>query len=534
MDTRGDRTTPDTPPTGPDVRIEATNFGPIGHAAVDLRPLTVFVGPSNTGKTYFAVLIYALYRILDGFRRLPAPFLRWRRRSQFPESRVPAMAGMVLRRNELPVLLDKLNADAASFRLSDVPESARDAVRTFLMDPEALRVELDRELVRCFDVESVSDLVRLTGRQREMGISLAVRERDRNLWKFRAAVSESGVTADGRMEDDVVLFPEGGPESRLARRIRSWSKRWTAGSGSRGYPIEAFFEELFFEAFNSVGSHPDDAYYLPAARSGIMQGHRVIASSLVTRSTRAGLERFPELPAFSGVMADFMQRLILYEEKGKWEDGSMNELAVRLEKEVLAGRIGIRRPTPGGYPEFVYRPWGSKQDVRLTRASSMVSELAPVVLFLRGAVGRGDTLVIEEPEAHLHPAAQTRMAVALARLVRAGVRVVVTTHGDRLLKEIGNLMRAGALQEAGRPPVDEGPPSALQRSEVGIWLFHEEGPASGSTVEEIPFDSIEGVEPRDYEDVAEALYNRSADLQSQLEEVAKGGGRGPDENASTA
>ena len=523
MDTHGDRTTPDTPPTDLDVRIEATNFGPIERAAVDLRPLTVFVGPSNTGKTYFAVLIYALYRILDGFGRLPAPF---HRRPRFPEPRVPARF-MMLRRKELRNLLDKLDADVASFRLSDVPEGARDAVRTFLMDPETLRVGIDRELMRCFDVESVSDLVRLTGQQREMGISLAVKERDRNLWKFRAAVSESGVTADGRIEDDVVLFPEGGPESRLARRIRSLSRRLTAGSGEPGehvYPIEAFFEDLFFEAFRSVGSHPDDAYYLPAARSGIMQSHRVIASSLVTRSTRAGLERFPELPTFSGVMADFMQRLILYKE-GESDDGSMNELAARLEEEALAGRIGIRRPMPGGYPEFVYRPRGSKQDVRLTRASSMVSELAPVVLFLRGAVGRGDTLVIEEPEAHLHPAAQTRMAVALARLVRAGVRVVVTTHSDWLLKEIGNLMRAGELQEAGRPSVDEGPPSALQRGEVGIWLFHEEGPASGSTVEEIPFDSIEGVEPRDYEDVAEALYNRSADLQNQLEDATKGGSR---------
>ena len=147
----------------------------------------------------------------------------------------------------------------------------------------------------------------------------------------------------------------------------------------------------------------------------------------------------------------------------------------------------------------------------------MVSELAPVVLFLRGAVGRGDTLLIEEPEAHLHPAAQTRMAVALARLVRAGVRVVVTTHSDWLLKEIGNLMRAGELQEAGRSPADDGPPSALRRDDVGIWLFSKDGPVSGSTVKEIPFDSIEGVEPPDYEDVAEALYNRSADLQNQLE-----------------
>ena len=540
MDDLGDRTPPDTPPAGPDVRIEATNFGPIEHAAVDLRPLTVFVGPSNTGKTYFAVLIYALYRILGGFRRFPVPFHRGYRRALFPDRR--SAAGRMLRPNELRDLLDKLEADAASFSLSDVPERARDAVRTFLLDPGTLRAALETEFMRCFDVESASELVRLPGRLGEMEISLAVREKDRNLWGLRAGVSESGVIADGRLEEDVAFFPEGGLDSTFARRIRILSRRLGAvggnrgrsaaellaryNAGNRGYPIEAFFEELFFAAFRSGGAQEGDAYYLPAARSGIMQSHRVIASSLVARSTRAGLERFPELPTFSGVMADFMQRLILYEEDES-DDRSMNELAAKLEQEALAGRIGIRRPTPGGYPEFVYRPRGTEQEVRLTRASSMVSELAPVVLFLRGAVGRGDTLVIEEPEAHLHPAAQTRVAVALARLVRAGVRVVVTTHSDWLLKEIGNLMRAGELNEAGRPAADDGPPSALRRSEVGIWLFNQEGPASGSTVEEIPFDSIEGVEPPDYEEVAEALYNRSADLQNQLEDAAKGAGRAP-------
>ena len=540
MDDPGDRTPPHTPPAGPDVRIEAANFGPIEHAAVDLRPLTVFVGPSNTGKTYFAVLIYALYRILGGFRRLPAPFHRGYQRALFPDRR-PADDGM-LRPGELRDLLDKLEADATSFSLSDVPERARDAVRTCLLDPETLRAGLEWELVRCFDVESASELVRLPGRWTEMRISLAVREKGRDLWGLRAGVSESGVIADGRLEEDVAFFPEEGPDSTFARRIRSLSGRLSADAGSRGrsaaeyiarynagnrgYPIEAFVEELFFAAFRSGGAPDGDAYYLPAARSGIMESHRVIASSLVARSTRAGLERFPELPTFSGVMADFMQRLILYEEDES-DDRSMNELAAKLEQETLAGRIGIRRPTPGGYPEFVYRPRGTKREVRLTRASSMVSELAPVVLFLRGPVGRGDTLVIEEPEAHLHPAAQTRVAVALARLVRAGVRVVVTTHSDWLLKEIGNLMRAGALDEAGRPAADDSPPSALRRGEVGIWLFNQGGSASGATVEEIPFDSIEGVEPPDYEEVDEALYNRSADLQNRIEDVAKGAGREP-------
>ena len=45
----------------PKVEIAIKNFGPIAEANIDLRPLTVCVGPSNTGKTYFATLVYALH-----------------------------------------------------------------------------------------------------------------------------------------------------------------------------------------------------------------------------------------------------------------------------------------------------------------------------------------------------------------------------------------------------------------------------------------------------------------------------------------
>ena len=42
--------------------LSVRNFGPIYSAEVELRPLTVFVGPSNTGKSYLAILIYALHK----------------------------------------------------------------------------------------------------------------------------------------------------------------------------------------------------------------------------------------------------------------------------------------------------------------------------------------------------------------------------------------------------------------------------------------------------------------------------------------
>ena len=224
-------------------------------------------------------------------------------------------------------------------------------------------------------------------------------------------------------------------------------------------------------------------------------------------------------------MADFLEWLILYQER-RPTNRNMIELADALEREALAGRIQAKMSQPGGYPEFVYRLGDTQQEIRLSRASSMVSELAPVVLFLRGAVAPGDLLIIEEPEAHLHPAAQTQMAVTMARMVRAGVRVLVTTHSDWLLKEIGNLLREGELEKkTGESTNGETLPSSLRASEVGIWLFRKDGTSGGSTVQEIPFDRSEGVEPPDYEDVAEELYNRSANLQNRFEETAEDAGR---------
>ena len=515
----------------PDVRVSVTDFGPIESGAVDLRPLTIFVGPSNTGKTYFAILIYALHRILEGFPRLP--WLPSRRHDRYWEY-VGSSAGMGIdvRADEIRNVLEKLDTHGQPFRFSELSNGIRDIAHAALGNSGFLGDVLETEIKRCFDVESVLDLVRLSDYETEptsgMKVSLAVSEENRDLWRFDIGVSESGFDTDGHIEDMVLLPDAWSPTEyefdqlfngyqKLIKRIRGTDSR-----GVRRFLLEDFVEELLELLSMAANRTPGKlgTYYLPAARSGIMQSHRVIASSLVARSTRAGLERIPELPTFSGVMADFMQRLILYED-GRADDKIVRKIADALESEALAGRILTSRPLSAGYPEFVYRPHETRKDIRLTQASSMVSELAPVVLFLRGAIDRGDMLIIEEPEAHLHPAAQTQMAVTLARMVRAGVRVVVTTHSDWLLKEIGNLMREGELGEkAGAAPTEESPPSSLRPGEVGIWLFRKDWTSWGSMVEEIPFDRSEGIEPQDYEDVAEALYNRSAILQNRFEETA--------------
>lgn len=47
------------------LRLVVENLGPIEHADIDLRPLTVLIGKNNTGKTYLAQPLYATHKAAD-------------------------------------------------------------------------------------------------------------------------------------------------------------------------------------------------------------------------------------------------------------------------------------------------------------------------------------------------------------------------------------------------------------------------------------------------------------------------------------
>lgn len=538
--------------TTPNVNISVENFGPIQEGSIDLRPLTVFVGPSNAGKTYLAVLIYALSRSLDGFDRPPGLYYPYR----WPE----------VSDDEYLAMVQKLETESRPFRFKDLPESIRgQALSNSKNHAESGRDGAAIELERCFDIESLADLVRWSNSDNsQANISLIVSEENRSEWRFEMEIQslQSSPSPDDRIHssyimqdvpevssfnkckfeiDDLVLVPSDRSSFRTefdsvmerikTPNIKGVSKEMKENDMSRiHHEFELFLIRSSFRSPDPV--HEIRAHYLPASRGGIMQSHRLISSSLVSSLTRRNRERFPDLPTFSGMMADFMERLILYKESSStvtkkaenplrslaFERSRLREIADALERETLDGHIHAETPSAGMYPDFVYEPFGVARHIRMTRASSMISELAPIVLFLRGAVLPGDTLIIEEPEAHLHPAAQTQMALTLARLTRVGVRVILTTHSDWLLKEIGNLIREGELSEnSGSSSDNVSLPSTLQSKDVGVWLFSRDNAEQGSKVTEVPFDRSEGIEPEEYDRVAEKLYNRSAGLQNLLE-----------------
>lgn len=73
-----------------------------------------------------------------------------------------------------------------------------------------------------------------------------------------------------------------------------------------------------------------------------------------------------------------------------------------------------------------------------------VSQVLPALVALHAA-DKGKLVYLEEPEIHLHPRAQTKLAQILADAAKRDVRVVAETHSSLLLRAIQTLVAKGEL-----------------------------------------------------------------------------------------
>ena len=337
------------------IHIDVKNFGPIEKAEIDLRPLTVFVGESNTGKTYLAALIYALHKHFEGFSQFPwaastaSHFsFAYRLRSGYSQSRQEEIE------REMLEVFQKLNTPERPFKFADLPQRVRTRPESKLTDQE----EFINEIKRCFDLESVSKLIRFTGSQdNEINVALSVREGNQTCWDFEVrAAGSADPTTTGHINPDLILlapndamrkteFHEISDVERLFRILGT--RRWRTGN----------------------------SYYLPAARSGIMQSRDVLATALIKRATRIGLDRL-EVSTFSGMIADFLEQIIQYRAR-TGSSSRIRRVAEQLEMELLEGKIEVEGIRSEENPKFLYRPEQAEETLRMSHSAAMVSELAP-------------------------------------------------------------------------------------------------------------------------------------------------------------
>lgn len=482
---------------GQSAKISVTDFGPIARADVELRPLTIFVGPSNTGKSYLATLVFALSQF-------------------FSESLHPWDASS---RMEWVRLLEAwTDPEREAFvkwlhemtEAQQLPDSVAQAVRRAIEPMLPFRNPFESHLKKCFGVENLQELVR-------------------HHTKKPAAVRVSNPCPESAATLDVSL---GAKESRLRCALPAgmdiglppgWSfgpdsPRRDLGEGGLSLLVPALQGMAIATLRVRFPSLTRTPHYLPADRTGVMHTHRMVVSAALDRAMQRGIHRDATEPELSGTLGDFLMKLVNI----IGGVGEFKEASERMQEDILSGEVEADSLPGLKYPSFYYRPasW-NRGRIPLTRASAMVSELAPVVLYLRHVVKNGDLLVIEEPEAHLHTEAQAEFAAHIARLVNSGLNVIVTTHSVWMLEQFANVALLSRQDRRKRSEFESGhrylAGSALHPDQIGAWQFNPKTRPAGAVVTEIPFGTDATVLPDDVVDAGLRLRNDWAELDSALQ-----------------
>ena len=477
--------------------ISVKNFGPIAEGSIDLKPLTIFVGPSNTGKSYMATAVYAVMRAVEG--RPQVPYTKHLERRglasghksawKIPDIVIEAIREWVKGQN------------GAAWVDREIPESAmpkearaelrQSAVQVLEWLYRDVRQQLfhsyrgDSELVRRGS-KPENFLLRIRRNLPLMELDICLQDRNKASPNFDIATASTPSSIIEHWGSEQHLDEEIDPDVYL--RLFSHLRISAA---------EALFDRL-----------PYSSFYLPAGRSGIVQGQKILAASIIRQSSLLGSGRV-NIPALSGVTTEFLSDLISL-------DRSMGSLNRHVElhraigfiqSNVLHGEIDLDESAGLPYPEVAYRT--ETGEFTLEHSSSMVSELAPLILFLKYLVSPGDLLILEEPESHLHPAAQRQLARGIVRLVNADVKVLITTHSDFFVNQVNNLLRASYaskrwLREKGFAPED-----TLKHDDVSAYLFRMDKDAGGSRIEELEIQRDIGIENPEFTEAINELYDET-------------------------
>lgn len=101
--------------------------------------------------------------------------------------------------------------------------------------------------------------------------------------------------------------------------------------------------------------------------------------------------------------------------------------------------------------------------------------ISPLNIFigsnLKYVVKKDDQLIIEEPEAHLHPKNQRILVKYLVCAVNKGLKVVLTTHSDYIIEQFNNFVRLNSIGHDCPEEFSYSQEDILNHDDVLIYTF---------------------------------------------------------------
>lgn len=483
----------------------------MARGSVAIRPLTILIGPNNSGKSYVATMLRSIltaqrdvagarWRLADSesasaFRSLLA---RKHGKNRRRIAVTGAESGRVLRSllaGELcPVLEEQITWDFDS--------KLRDLVRVGSGDTAAV---------------DISERDPRTGRLRRLSVALGDRLSARAVGMASGYVVEAPPGSPGYSVAAAAPAGRQGDATRKGGRQSQPQPEVDAiGLGPDTDPHK-LSNALAMDIMERISAGitfraaPRHVYHIHPAASGMLQGRRALDPNAAAAGRHWGGAQ-----GMTGAAGDLLSELAL----GDMTRGPFSALAKSMDKELFGGSIRLDAPTGGGCREIAY--YGDEGRVPLRRCSSAISSIAPLSLYLKHVVGRGDLLIIEEPDEHLHPDAHLVLAKYLVRLVRDGAGVLVTTHSVVLLERLAKYLMVGDFSPEVRSKIPGyGRYDHLAPDDVSAYVFE---PSAGGGYHTSPIERDEdwGISQEEFIRVNEVLHQEAIIIDSIMRARAGG------------
>ncbi|NJO15555.1 MAG: AAA family ATPase [Thioploca sp.] len=162
---------------------------------------------------------------------------------------------------------------------------------------------------------------------------------------------------------------------------------------------------------------------------------------------------------------------------------------------------------------FVFKQARKNQIIPLYLSSSTVKSLLDLNFYIKHIAKKGDILFIDEPELNLHPANQRKMARLFVRLIKAGIKVFITTHSDYIIKELNNLIILGNEFEERDKTMKKykyTEADVLDPASVKVYI------AENQTLTPAPIDNL-GIEVKSFDKEIEEMKNMFDDMTETME-----------------
>lgn len=255
------------------------------------------------------------------------------------------------------------------------------------------------------------------------------------------------------------------------------------------FSLAFFFASLFFGGFSKI-----QPLILPPARAAFMGANTTSPIGMY----RDFLSQLDDLKTPSRVaIAD-------------------NQFYANYIAKLVDGKIVLENGS-------VFLQFASGDSIPVSAAASSVKELMPFLLMLQNGKNRQyNSLLFEEPEAHVHPKKQFLVMDMLARCCNKGMLIQMTTHSDYMLGRMNQLLLLGKIKQASESSFEQfcvahqhNKNLYLTDDQVGAYYFKRE---NGKVVIEKQ-DLTEGLPFSSFEQTVKDQMELSADISEVAEQL---------------